>query len=392
MPKMKQISFLSGTRADYGKIKPYIAYLCRQQEMRVHIFMTGMQTQKKYGNSYREIVQEFGKTCHLITDTVDDNQDTAKQNAHILSAYDEHLRADKIDFVFVHGDRPEMLSAAMAAVLNNIPVCHIEAGDFSGSIDESLRHAISKLSHRFFVADERAKLTLMQLGEHEQNIHVIGNSSLANEIKTSFEMPADLSFEKYGILIYHPTTTMPAEDIRTEITAIMEALNKTGRSFVVVMPNNDLNHTVIEQVYANYQNNLKFAFLKSLPYDDFRHLLEKADILVGNSSCGIKEAPFLGVPVIDIGRRQNNRYNHLKLPAFIHLDSPAELEKILCNPPKGKKVSLTRYRQNFLNRLTSVFSDDFWCPPLQKTFQNRQIFCEKEKLNTLKINKKMPKK
>lgn len=374
---MKHVSFLSGTRADYGKIKPYIAYLSQQKEMRVHIFMTGMQTQEKYGNSYQEIVQEFGKTCHLIMDTVDDNQDTAKQNAHILSAYDEHLRADKINFVFVHGDRPEMLSAAMAAVLNNIPVCHIEAGDFSGSIDESLRHAISKLSHRFFVADERAKLTLMQMGECEDDIYVLGNPSLANEIKISSQMPIDLPSDKYGILIYHPTTTMPTDKIQTEISAIMEVLDKTNRFFVVVMPNNDLNHDVIEQVYADYQNNPKFTFLKSLPYDDFRHLLEGADILIGNSSCGVKEAPYLGVPVIDIGMRQNNRYNHLKLPAFVHLETPNELEKILCNPPKGKRVSLTRYRQKFLKQLEGVFSDEFWYPALQKTFKNDELFIKK---------------
>lgn len=376
---MKHVSFLSGTRADYGKIKPYIAYLSRQKEIKVHIFMTGMQTQEKYGNAYHEIVQEFGKTCHLIKDKVNDNQDTAEQNAHILSAYDKHLNTDKIDFVFVHGDRPEMLSAAMAAVLNNIPVCHIEAGDFSGSIDESLRHAISKLSHRFFVADEQAKLTLMQMGECEKDIYILGNPSLANEIKKPSRMPIKLPSDTYGILIYHPTTTMPANKIQAEISGIMKALDKMDRFFVVVMPNNDLNHTVIEQVYVDYQNNSKFTFLKSLPYDDFRHLLEGADILVGNSSCGVKEAPYLGVPVVDIGMRQNNRYNHLNLPAFVHLDFPDELEKTLSNPPKGKKVSLSQYRQNFLKQLKRVFSDDFWCPALQKNFQKRQIIFKKDK-------------
>lgn len=388
---MKQVSFLSGTRADYGKIKPYIAYLSHQKGIQVHIFMTGMQMQEKYGNSYREIEQEFGLTCHLLKDFVDDTQDTVKQNAHILSAYDDHLKQDKIDFVFVHGDRPEMLSASMAAVLNNIPVCHIEAGDFSGSIDESLRHAISKLSHRFFVADKRSKLTLMQMGEHNEDIYIVGNPSLANDIKAS-PVSIDLPFNKYGILIYHPTTTLSADKIQSEIANVMKELENTRHCFVVIMPNNDLNHKVIETVYDNYRDNPNFVFFKSLPYDDFRHLLEGAEVLVGNSSCGVKEAPYLGVPVIDIGMRQNNRYNHLKLPAFVHLDAPDELGKILFAFPKGKRISLVKYRQKFLKRLDNIFSDDFWRPVLQKKFQVRQCFSEDKKKKPLKNKKKNSKK
>lgn len=368
---MINVSFLSGTRADYGKIKPYIDFLLTRPNIRVHIFITGMHTQEKYGYTAQEIIDCYGETCHLVIDRDMMESSTAQENAHIISAFDRHLNADQIDFVFTHGDRPEALSAAFTAMLNNIPVCQIEAGDLSGSVDESLRHAISKLSHKFFVADEHARGVLQRLGENPADIYVVGNSSLANiplhrqDIKTHY----GILFDRFVLLIYHPVTTASAETVRAQINGILSELDQSGRNVIAIMPNNDLHHDVILKAYEAYNNHPRFMFFKSLPYDDFNALMAQADVLVGNSSCGIKEAPFLGLPVIDIGRRQQNRFAHLNLPAFHHLDTPAGLKEVLDRlPQKTACVSHATYRKQFFKTLEKIFTDDFWHPVRQKTF------------------------
>ncbi len=365
---MRNVSFLSGTRADYGKIKPYVDYLLQRQGVQIHLFLTGMQVQSKYGNTYAEIESDFAGKCHIVIDSQLQESTTADETAHIIKSYSAHLTADKIDFVFIHGDRSEAMAGALAAAFNNVPICQIEAGDLSGSIDDSLRHAISKLSHRFLVADERAKSLLMQMGEEEGNIHIVGTSSLANLPAETMDDIPSLS-DPYGVLIYHPTTTVSADTIHDEIFQIMQVLERDTRSYVVIMPNNDLNHRVILDVYEPYRNHPKFQFFKSLPFGVFQRLLKGADVLIGNSSCGVKEAPLVGVNVIDIGIRQQNRYTHLDLPTFHHLDTLDELPKALSELALNQEsISHEHYRKQLFETLDTIITDDFWKPALQKKF------------------------
>lgn len=368
---MTNISFISGTRADYGKIKPYIDFLCNQENKKVFVFTTGMNMLKKYGSTYKFIKSDLKKKCIVRTDKKFKPTSTALETAHILKTYDKHLKKDKIDFVFVHGDRPEVLAAAQAAVFNNIPVCHIEAGDFSGSVDELIRHATSKLSHRFLVADERAKQTLLQMGEKEDSIFITGNSSLAFKIEdpTKKELSLLNSYKNYGVLIYHPVTTLDKKILKEEIDSLMSALDKSEKDYVVILPNNDLGSEIILKTYQKYATNEKFHFIKSFSFNAFNYVLKNADFLIGNSSCGIKEAPFYQVPVIDIGCRQNNRFEHLNLKDFYHLNDLSKIEEtILKIQNKKKKPIKYHYREAFFKTLKKVFTDDFFDVKVQKTF------------------------
>ena len=368
---MTNISFISGTRADYGKIKPYIDFLCNQENKKVFVFTTGMNMLKKYGSTYKFIKSDLKKKCIVRTDKKFKPTSTALETAHILKTYDKHLKKDKIDFVFVHGDRPEVLAAAQAAVFNNIPVCHIEAGDFSGSVDELIRHATSKLSHRFLVADEMAKQTLLQMGEKEDSIFITGNSSLAFKIEdpTKKELSLLNSYKNYGVLIYHPVTTLDKKILKEEIDSLMSALDKSEKDYVVILPNNDLGSEIILKTYQKYATNEKFHFIKSFSFNAFNYLLKNADFLIGNSSCGIKEAPFYQVPVIDIGCRQNNRFEHLNLKDFYHLNDLSKIEEtILKIQNKKKKPIKYHYREAFFKTLKKVFTDDFFKTKVQKEF------------------------
>ena len=220
---MMNISFMTGTRADYSKIKPLIEYFLTKDFLTVYIFVTGMHLQKKYGHTVDIIEADFASRCRIIKDKKQKYADSAERTAHVMQNFNMHLTADNIDYVFVHGDRPDALAAALAASFHNIPVCHIEAGDLSGSIDEALRHAVSKLAHTFLVTDKAAEKILIRLGEDHKNIHIIGNPSLANEptlCPTGFKIP----FNEYAILIYHPVTTLTKQYISQEIHDIMQKL------------------------------------------------------------------------------------------------------------------------------------------------------------------------
>ena len=251
------ISFISGTRADYGKIKPYIDFLSEDKNKKIFVFTTGMNMLKQYGSTYKFIQKDLKKKCVIRADKKFKRSSTALETAHIIKSYDKHLRKDKIDFVFVHGDRPEVLAGAQAAVFNNIPVCHIEAGDFSGSVDELIRHATSKLSQRFLVGDEQAKQTLLQMGEKEESIFITGNSSLAFQIEvpTKKELDQLNSYQNYAVLIYHPVTTLNPESLREEISSLMQELNNSNKHYVVILPNNDLGSDIILKVYQKYATN-----------------------------------------------------------------------------------------------------------------------------------------
>ncbi len=369
---MRNISFISGTRADYGKIKPYIDFLVQQKDTKVFVFITGMNMLKKYGSTYKHIQKDLKKNCTIILDKKFQELGAALEMAHIIQAFDNHLKKEEISFVFVHGDRPEVLAASSTAVLNNIPVCHIEAGDLSGSVDELIRHATSKLASRFLVADKQAEQILLQLGEERTSIHITGNSSLSFLINppTPKETAQLNQIKNYGILLYHPVTTLKKSVLKKEAVTLMQQLEITQKEYIVIAPNNDLGSDIILKTYQQYQHNKKFHFFKSLSFEAFNYALKNADFLVGNSSCGIKEAPFYGVPVINIGCRQNNRFQHLMLKNFYHLDSPDNLSDVISKIKKSTTEKRTiNYREDLFKKLESIFTEEFFNAKIQKPFQ-----------------------
>lgn len=311
---MLNVSFITGTRADYGKIKPIIEYFLSKNCFNIYIFVCGMHLQKKYGYTIKFVEKDFKKNCHIVKNKQDNCEDTTATTSVILKNYGKHLSNDNIDFVFVHGDRPDTLAAAMASSFHNIPVCHIEAGELSGSIDEALRHAVSKFSHKFLVSDNQAKKILCHLGENPKDVHVIGDTSLANNLIANRRR--SFLFFEYAILMYHPVTTLNPEYIHQDIQEIMSQLIATNLNYIVIMPNNDKYNEIIVQEYYLHKNNPRFKFYKSIPFDVFTDILKHSLFLVGNSSCAIKEAPYYNIPAIDIDERQNGRYNHLNYDFF----------------------------------------------------------------------------
>jgi len=369
---MLNISFITGTRADYGKIKPIIDYLLHKKKFKIYLFVTGMHLYKKYGKTINLLIKDYGTKCTIIKNCEKVSDSTTSRMLNVIKYYERHLLKDKIDYVFVHGDRPDALGAALAASFNNIPICHMEAGELSGSIDEVLRHSISKLAQKFFVSDNNAKTVLIQLGENKKDIHVLGEPSLANleqKSSPSFKIP----FSKYGILSYHPVTTDEPQHISAEIKGIMSELLKSKMDYVVILPNNDKYHEIILQEYKAYRNNRHFKFYPSLPFETFTNTMKRACFLIGNSSCAIKEAPYYNLPAIDIGCRQQGRYTHLNFPFLYHLNSYQGISKTIAKiSPHVCHFDHKKYRAKLFKRLDQIITNDFFHPPIQKKFYKRK--------------------
>ena len=172
--KFKNVLFVTGTRADYGKIKPLISRIILNNNFNVKIFVTGMHLLKEYGNTYIECELYFpGRIDKFINKNSSDSMDIVLGKT--ILGFSDYVNENNPDLIVIHGDRIETLACASVGALNNILVAHIEGGEVSGTIDESIRNSVSKLSHMHFVTNFDAKKRLLRMGESKESIKVIGS-------------------------------------------------------------------------------------------------------------------------------------------------------------------------------------------------------------------------
>ncbi|WP_418263867.1 UDP-N-acetylglucosamine 2-epimerase [Flavobacterium faecale] len=307
----KKILFLTGTRADFGKIKSLIAALDAHQDFEVFVFVTGMHLQEEYGYTLIEIERcQFKNLYTFENHTHETTMDlTLAKTIEGLSAYTKSIHPDMI---VVHGDRVETLAGAIVGSLNNILVAHIEGGELSGTVDELIRHSVSKLSHVHFVSNKEAQKRLIQMGEMESSIFIIGSPDIdimfsehlphINTVKTYYDIP----FDDYAIVMFHPVTT-EVDEMKQYVEDFVAALQQDEHNYIVVYPNNDLGSQYIIANYQQLKNNSRFRVFPSIRFEYFLTLLKNSQFIVGNSSAGIREAPYYGIPIINIGTRQQNR-------------------------------------------------------------------------------------
>lgn len=314
MNKVKKILFLTGTRADFGKIKSLISILESNSNFEVHVFVTGMHLQKEYGYTLIEIERCNFKNIYTFENhTHETTMDlTLAKTIEGLSRYCKTINPDMI---IVHGDRVETLAGAIVGSLNNILVAHIEGGELSGTVDELIRHSVSKLSHIHFVSNDEAAKRLMQMGEMKSSIFTIGSPDI--DIMFSDDLPDletvkkyyQVPFEKFALVMFHPVTT-EYKEMERYADDFVNALLDDNHNYIVIYPNNDLGSQYIIEKYKKLSNNSRFRIFPSLRFEYFLRLLKNAQFIIGNSSAGIREAPYYGVPIINIGTRQQNRSIH----------------------------------------------------------------------------------
>lgn len=372
---MKKILFLTGTRADFGKIKSLITILENHQKFEVFIFVTGMHLQHEYGYTLIEIERCNFKNIHTFENqTHETTMDLTL--AKTIEGFSSYCKNVNPDLIVIHGDRVEALAGAIVGSLNNILVAHIEGGELSGTVDELIRHSVSKLSHLHFVSNGDAKNRLLQMGEIETSIFTIGSPDI--DIMFSDNLPSietvkkyyEITFDKFALVMFHPVTTEANEMQQYSQNFVTALLNDT-QNFVVIYPNNDLGSQVIIDAYKKLKNNNRFRIFPSLRFEYFLSLLKNSQFIIGNSSAGIREAPYYGIPIINIGTRQQNRTLHAEIinvdygiksinEALQNIDAH-KVTEITANFGKGNSAALF---------LASLLEDTFWKINHQKQFRN----------------------
>jgi len=309
--KNKKIVFLTGTRADFGKLKSLIKITQDSKKFDIHIFVTGMHMNSKYGKTVDEIYKSGFKNIYQFInhDTVEHMDRTL---AKTVDGFSHYIAEIKPDLIVIHGDRVEALAGAIVGSMNNILVSHVEGGEISGTIDELIRHSVSKLSHIHLVANDEAKRRLLQMGERNEAIFTIGSPDLdlmdpqklpkIEDVKKYYE----INFDTYSVLIFHPVTT-EYEKMAKYANDLIEVLIESQRNFIVIYPNNDLGSNEILYELNKVSTHPNFKIFPSLRFEYFLSLLKNAEFMIGNSSAALREAPFYKIPSINIGTRQDNR-------------------------------------------------------------------------------------
>lgn len=378
-----KVTFVTGTRADFGKLKPLIHRLDEDDAFEVHLFVTGMHMLSQYGATWDE-VRKAGYTN--IFPFV--NQNTSDSMDHVLaktiSGLSDYVTEFTPDMLVLHGDRVEALAGAAVGSLNNILIAHIEGGEVSGTVDELIRHAVSKLSHVHFVSNDIARRRLLQLGERTESIHVIGSPDI--DVMNSDSLPAlseaqsryDIDFDDYAILIFHPVTS-ELGDLRRQSEVIIDDVIETGLNYIVVYPNNDEGSKTILYEYSRLADLERFRVFPSLRFEHFLTLLKHAKFVIGNSSAGVREAPHFGVPALNLGSRQNNRAR-----SELILDIPrierGEIKKAIGRLDGIPRVPLELFGDGkSAERFHSIVTaDDFWKIETQKFFVDRDVVADVE--------------
>lgn len=360
----RKICVVTGTRADYSPLYNIIKELKEDNDIELQIIATCMHLSNEFGLTYRQIEEDgfiiSAKIDMLISS--DSSSSVVKSMGVGLISFADVFEQLKPDLLLILGDRFEILVAAQAALIYKIPVAHISGGELTlGAIDDSIRHSITKLSHLHFVANEIYRARVIQLGENPNNVYNYGDPSVEAikkiQLYDKFELENKLYF-KFGkinfLITYHPTTL---SDISPEyaLKQLFGALDSfKNASIIFTLPNADPGNKIIFDLIEEYKNNNpnRVAMFKSLGQKIYFSVLKYSDVVIGNSSSGIVEAPIFKKPSINIGKRQDGR---LKSLSVIDCEENKELLESAINKAISKEfnekiqLQLSPYEENILN-------------------------------------------
>ena len=318
---MRKICFVITSHIHYARSKLILLELRNHPDIELQLVVGASAILPNYGNVLSLLQRDGFVVNEKITMTVEGGNAVAMSKTTGLGIIEFTTTFDNLkpDIVIIRGDRYEILAAAIAASYLNIPVAHIEGGDVSGTIDESVRHAVTKLSHIHFTTTDQATERVKRMGEHPDYIYNFGAPELELVTKDHFKVNNDfintigvgdvVDINKpFIIVIQHPVTT--ENNNRENIQETLDAIHELKVPTLWFWPNVDAGTDEISSGIRGFREKYDPAhirFIKFLPVEEFLALLSKAACLVGNSSAGIKESSYFGVPVVNIGSRQNGR-------------------------------------------------------------------------------------
>jgi len=315
---LKKILAVTGIRSEYFILQPIFEEMVKRDDLKLKIVVTGTHLSPTYGETYKIIKNDGYEIIKLETLLSTDTFSGRSKSLGIqIMGLTDIVSRENPDMLLVLGDREESLSTATVGTYMNIPIIHVCGGDrVVGNIDDSVRHAVTKLAHLHFPTTKENGDRILKMGEEPWRVHVVGNPAL-DSIRKQPDLSYDYINKRLGtkiladkpfiLLIKHPLSS-EIEKAGEQMRVTLEAVAELGIETIVIYPNSDSGSYEMIKVIEEYTE--KFNFIKAfktLPRDIFVNLQRKAALLLGNSSAGILEAPFLKLPVVNVGNRQKQR-------------------------------------------------------------------------------------
>lgn len=333
---MKKILSITGTRSDYGLMTPVYKLITAGKEFELAIIVTGMHLLPDFGTSLNKVKEDaFGKLYFSNMLLGEDSGKSMSQSLGLaIFGFSAIIDEYKPDIILLQGDRGEMLAGAIAGAHMNIPVVHMSGGDFSGSIDDSIRNAISKFAHFHLTTCDASTQRLIKLGEDSERIFEVGepmldlikemNFKLKEELMAEFDLNPDLPVI---IATQHPVTSEFNKAVE-QIKITLDALEELGLQTVFTYPNSDAGGREMIKVLESYKEKSFIRIIPNLGIRNYLSLMKIASVMVGNSSSGILEAPSFKLPVVNIGTRQ---YGRMRANNVVDVDYDKSLIKNAIN-------------------------------------------------------------
>ena len=365
---MFKVGYATGSRAEYGIVRRYLIELNKNENIDLGLLVTGTHLEEAFGNTIDEIKYDGIK----IDCTIPININTSN-NAYVLNSmsiclrdFGKHFNENKYDLLIILGDRYEMLSVAIAAAMNNIPILHLHGGEITlGNYDEFIRHSLTKMSKYHFTSTEDYRRRVIQLGENPNRVYYVGALGAENAIKNISENSKYKDEYKYMVILFHPETLTNVDE-SDQISTLLDSLGEFKDEYKLkfIGNNADTNSGIIKKKILDFCENNKCQYIVNLVNDEFHNLLHNATCFIGNSSSGIIEAPSLGTYTVNIGDRQKGRIRGNSV-----IDVKCEKESIIqgiyeaidmknknikINNPYYKEKCLSSYVELTLNILNNI--------------------------------------
>lgn len=351
---MKKIAVVTGSRAEYDILYSSMCAIKRHKDLELQVIVTGPHLSREFGNTYKEIerdgfrigrkVRSFFSNKRLVDRAIS----VGVQITGLARAFEEL----KPDIILVAGDREEVICSALAASYLNMPVAHMCGGDIAyGSVDNTVRDATTKLAHIHLAMLPEHARRIIKMGEQKDRVYVVGHGGLDRLLTTehlskkalSEQLKFDINKGPVVLMIQHVLSS-EHDEAGSQIAATLSALADLKYKVLIGYPNSDVGSKVIVKTISQYKDKLDCCIYKNLTRTLFVNLLRHADLLIGNSSCGIIEAPIFKLPVVNIGNRQLNRIRsnnvifveHNKV-AIKRVIKKALFDKTFVNKVKGCK-------------------------------------------------------
>jgi len=342
-------------RADYSKFRPIIKEIEKSRKLNYSLIVTGSHLLKEYGKTIDQINDDkfkISSTFHMYPKNYKNtNAEMVRSFGKAINEISRIVEKIKPNIILAGFDIGANLAAAIVGAHMNIVVAHLEGGEITGTIDESIRHATTKFSHIHFVTNDDAAKRIIRMGENPKFVHIVGNPSLDSIknikkiSKISLKKKFNIDFSKPYVIILQHTVTSEIETVDKNIKMTIDAIKEIGIQSILIYGNADAGSKKISKIIKNS----KIKQFSALSFDEYINLLKNSSALIGNSSSGIMEAPYLKIPSINIGSRQSGR---LRSPSVIDTEyNKNQIKKAVFKAINNKKF------QNKIKKSTNLYGN-----------------------------------